>query len=274
MNKLRMEVAEVLRTDYAPTEQHKALLTEAVGTGYGSTESGKRLLRMHAAEIVGHIQQKAGDDTLKQMELGKAVHQRLSTRASSAHGDENAINAMIVDSVREWCATLKTIYNGRFPNEIRAGYLKVLQSVGHKCTARRGPFTAAAVSRVLDVKAEALIKERLRWDDWLAGDIDHFLDLRGAMRRDKFPDEWADFIVEAWLSEDVTRQSESAAHVCRNPKSRKDKHEYRIHWLERKIEDVVRIINEKGKVAFPFGATYKDDPNGDILRPQFEASWK
>ena len=232
--KLRLEVAAVLQADYEPTERHKALLAEAVGTGYGPHESGKRLLRMHAAEIVEHIQRKAGDDIVKQMELGKAVHGRLSTRASSAHEDETMINAAIVDSVREWCATLKTVYNGRFPNEVRAGYLKVLQSVGLKCTARRGPYTAAATARVLGVKAKHLIIERLRWEDWLTGDTDQFLELRVAMRRDKFPEEWADFIVDMWLSEDITRQSESAVHVCRNPKSRKDKYEYRIHWLEKK----------------------------------------
>ena len=274
MFKLRMEVADVVQAEYEATDAQKALLKEAVGAGYGAQESGKRLLRLHAAEIVEHIQRKAGDDALKQMELGKAVHQRLSTRESSVHADENAINAAIVDGVREWCATLKTVYNGRFPNEVRAGYLKVLQSVGHKCAARRGPYTAAATARVLGVKAKHLIIERLRWEDWLTGDTDQFLELRVAMRRDKFPEEWADFIVDMWLSEDITRQSESAVHVCRNPKSRKDKYEYRIHWLEKKIEDVVRIINEKGKVAFPFGAAYKDDPSGDILRPEFGVSWK
>ena len=63
--------------------------------------------------------------------------------------------------VHEWCTTLKTVYNGRFPNEVRAGYLKVLLSVGLKCTARRGPYTAAATARVLGVKAKHLIIERL-----------------------------------------------------------------------------------------------------------------
>ena len=165
MFKLRMEVADVLQAEYEATDAQKALLKEAVGVGYGAQESGKRLLRLHAAEIVEHIQRKAGDDTLKQMELGKAVHRRLNTRESSVHADENAINAAIVDSVCEWCATLKTVYNGRFPNEVRAGYLKVLQSVGLKCTARRGPYTAAATARVLGVKAKNLIIERLRWED-------------------------------------------------------------------------------------------------------------
>ena len=78
-----------------------------------------------------HIQRKAGDDILKQMELDKAVHERLSTPTSKEDKEDQAINAFIVDSVREWCAVLRTVYNGRFPNDIRAGYLSVLQATGH-----------------------------------------------------------------------------------------------------------------------------------------------
>ena len=94
----------VLQANYELTEHHKALLAEAMGMRYGPHGSGKRLLLMHAAEIVEHIQRKAGDSIIKQMELGKAVHGRLSMRASSAHEDENTTNAAFVDSVCEWCA--------------------------------------------------------------------------------------------------------------------------------------------------------------------------
>jgi SUMO ligase MMS21 Smc5/6 complex component len=74
MPKLRMEVADVLQSEYEPTITQKALLKEAVGNGYGAQESGKRLLRLHAAEILEHIRRKAGhDNILKQMELGLTV---------------------------------------------------------------------------------------------------------------------------------------------------------------------------------------------------------
>ena len=57
MFKLRMEVADVVQAEYEATDAQKALLKEAVGTGYGAQESGKRLLRLHATEIqvVEHI---------------------------------------------------------------------------------------------------------------------------------------------------------------------------------------------------------------------------
>jgi hypothetical protein len=152
---LRMHVADVLDNAHNLSDAHdvhKALLHEVVGKGYGMEESGKRLLRLHASDIVQAIQAKAGkDDTLRQMELAHAVQQRLSPVRTLTPNEESAINAAIVDSIREWIATLKTVFNGRFPNEIRAGYhaARVLQAAGHKCRFRKGLFTAAAVARVL-----------------------------------------------------------------------------------------------------------------------------
>ena len=49
MRKMRMQLAEVLEAGCEPNEAHKAQLQEAVGQGYGVHESGKRLLRLHAA---------------------------------------------------------------------------------------------------------------------------------------------------------------------------------------------------------------------------------
>ena len=149
MHKLRMDVAAVLEKTFEPREEHKALLEQVVGKGYGATESGKRLLRMHAADIVEHIKQKGGDDILRHMELARAVHERLSAGPKSAHDDEIAVKDTIILGIREWIAALKKKYAGRFPNEVRAGYLAVLQAAGKKCTYRHGPATATAVGRML-----------------------------------------------------------------------------------------------------------------------------
>ena len=46
--------------------------------------------------------------------------------------------------------------------------------------------------------------------------------MHNQMRADKYPEEWADFIVEMWLGEECTRKSESAADEIRNPHKRKD----------------------------------------------------
>ena len=91
MLKLRMEVADVLQSEYEPTITQKALLKEAMGNGYGAQESGKRLLRLHAAEIVEHIRRKAGhDNTLKQMELGGgSIELPIGSRMCDSHKPTN-----------------------------------------------------------------------------------------------------------------------------------------------------------------------------------------
>ena len=142
------------------------------------------------------------------------------------HDDECAVRDAIVEGVRAWLDALKKKFAGRFPNDVRAGYKAVLQAVGMKATYRRGPATATAIGRTLGMSSSAsenLIAEKARWYDWLAGDMDDFLVMRGEMRSDRFPEEWAEFVVDAWLDDEVTRPSESAADVMRNPKSRKDK---------------------------------------------------
>ena len=58
--------------------EHRAALERIVGAGYEHTESGSRLLRLHAQEVVQLIQKKGGDDMLRHIELASAVKQRLT----------------------------------------------------------------------------------------------------------------------------------------------------------------------------------------------------
>ncbi len=57
---------------------HRSIIDEIVGKGYGHTESGERLSRMHAQEVVELILKKAGKDVLKQIELAAAVKHGLT----------------------------------------------------------------------------------------------------------------------------------------------------------------------------------------------------
>ena len=41
------------------------------------------------------------------------------------------------------------------------------------------------------------------------------------MRSDKFPEEWAEFIVETWCSDRCTRASERSSDEMRNPNTKK-----------------------------------------------------
>ena len=64
---------------------HRSIIDEIVGKGYGHTESGERLSRMHAREVVELILKKAGKDVLKQIELAAAVKDRARSGAGM-HG--------------------------------------------------------------------------------------------------------------------------------------------------------------------------------------------
>jgi hypothetical protein len=57
---------------------HEGILKAIVGNGYAHDESGRRLLRKHAAAIVEKIEDKANGDLLRQMQLAEAVKRRLS----------------------------------------------------------------------------------------------------------------------------------------------------------------------------------------------------
>ena len=73
----------------------RSIVDEIVGKGYGHTESGERLLRMHAQEVVELILKKACEDVLKQIELAAAVKDRLTNK-------DLPVALAIVESVKSW----------------------------------------------------------------------------------------------------------------------------------------------------------------------------
>ena len=78
---------------------HRSIIDEIVGKGYGHTESGERLLRMHAQEVVELILKKAGEDVLKQIELAAAVKDRLTDVNPNK---DLPVALAIVESVKSW----------------------------------------------------------------------------------------------------------------------------------------------------------------------------
>jgi len=77
LEKVKKEAAREIG-NFNDAEDHKAILKAIVGNGYAHDESGRRLLRMHAAAIVEKIQATAKGDLLGQMQLAEAVKRRLS----------------------------------------------------------------------------------------------------------------------------------------------------------------------------------------------------
>ena len=89
--------------------------------------------------------------------------------------------------------------------------------------------------------------------------------LRGKIRSDKHPDEWAEYIATvAWLHPDVTRGSVNMNDWVRNPNDRSDKRQYRVHWLETKMSEAVGKICALTSAAFPPEYQYADGIRRDF----------
>jgi regulator of replication initiation timing len=83
LEKVKKEAAREIG-NFNDAEDHKAILKAIVGNGYAHDESGRRLLRMHAAAIVEKIQATAKGDLLGQMQLAEAVKRRFMSEGMSS----------------------------------------------------------------------------------------------------------------------------------------------------------------------------------------------
>jgi hypothetical protein len=77
LEKVKKEAAREIG-NFNDAEDHTAILMAIVGKGYAHDESGRHMLRKHAAAIVEDIQEKAKGDVLGQMQLAEVVKRRLS----------------------------------------------------------------------------------------------------------------------------------------------------------------------------------------------------
>jgi hypothetical protein len=78
LDAIKRAVARAPNKEDFDFSSHRSIIEEIVGKGYGHTDSGERLLRMHAQEVVELILKKAGKDVLKPIELAAAVKDRLA----------------------------------------------------------------------------------------------------------------------------------------------------------------------------------------------------
>ena len=154
---------------------------------------------MHAQEVVELILKQAGEDVLKQIELAAAVKDRLTDVNPNK---DLPVALAIVESVKSWLKEIKNKFKGRFPNDIRSLYQGVHQAVS-LADAKRSD-----VARLLGTSSRLLKEGRARFWAFIEGKIKDLVELRGEMRSDKFPEEWAEFIVETWCSDRCTRASE------------------------------------------------------------------
>ena len=154
LDAIKRAVARGLNKEDFEFSSHRSIIDEIVGKGYGHTDSGERLLRMHAQEVVELILKKAGDDVLKQIELAAAVKDRLTDVNPNK---DLPVALAIVESVKSWLKEIKNKFKGRFPNDIRSLYQGVHQAVG-LADAKR-----ADVARLLGTSSRLLKEGRARF---------------------------------------------------------------------------------------------------------------
>jgi cell division septum initiation protein DivIVA len=212
LDAIKRAVARGLNKEDFEFSSHRSIIDEIVGKGYGHTESGERLLRMHAQEVVELILKKAGEDVLKQIELAAAVKDRLTDVNPNK---DLPVALAIVESVKSWLKEIKNKFKGRFPNDIRSLYQGVHQAVS------LADAKYSDVARVLGTSSRLLKEGRARFWAFIEGKVKDLVEFRGKMRSDKFPEEWAEFIVETWCSDRCTRASERSSDEMRNPNTKK-----------------------------------------------------
>ena len=261
LDAIKRAVARGLNKEDFEFSSHRSIIDEIVGKGYGHTESGERLLRMHAQEVVELILKKAGEDVLKQIELAAAVKNRLTDVNPNK---DLPVALAIVESVKSWLKEIKNKFKGRFPNDIRSLYQGVHQAVS-LADAKRSD-----VARLLGTSSRLLKEGRARFWAFIEGKIKDLVVFRGKMRSEQFPEEWAEFIVETWCSDRCTRASERSSDEMRNPNTKKDPEWHRLHFLEKKILTIIDIINEEGKKKLHAEYEYAD---GQSRPDGFKASY-
>lgn len=209
--------------------------------GYSSSEL-QRTFRSHV-ERIEHFIEGMVSDPIKQLQLADAVSRRFGGVKSSMPDDDLAAS-YVLESLRNFEATLRQRFSGRYPNEIRAAHQAVSAAITSKVPRNRLSVVAEATGMSL----ESLSDGRRRWASWFDGTEEHMIEFRGQIRSDKMNEAWIEFATNVWVTE--TRPDPSTKCSIRNPNSRSDKKLYRIHYLDMRIGDMHKLILQRGREHF------------------------
>lgn len=235
-----------------PTRKSHFDIQADAAKGYSKSEL-QRTFRSHV-ERIEHFIESMVSDPLKQMQLADAVSRRFGGVKSSLPHDNEA-STYVLESLRNFEATLRQRFSGRYPNEFRA----VHQAVSAAITSKVPRNKLSVVAEATGFSLESLADGRRRWALWFDGNEEHLIEFRGRVRSDKMDEAWIEFAVSVWETE--TRPDPSTKCSIRNPHNRSDEKLYRIHYLDMRIGDMHQLILKKGREKFP-------DAN-----PPFHFSW-
>ena len=170
-------------------------VVEELGKGYSAKESQQNF-RNHTNDVEDEIIRKAGrliafegswlvsttihclvtsgGDPLKQLQLADGVLSKFKGIKSTFVKEQQALNH-IQEGLRTFYTYLATTYCGRYPNKVRAMWQAVNSSIS--CAAPDGSLTA--IANAVSANPAALAAGRKHWMEWVAGDREAVMDLRG-----------------------------------------------------------------------------------------------
>lgn len=183
---------------------------EQLGVGYTTRNISSKTFSHHVTAIEEHILKLSHGDPLKQLQLAAAVNQRMQGIRSMREKDQEAWT-YVRNSLKAFFETLHDKYHGRYPNHIRAAQQAVCAAIANVVPPRK----LHVVSESVGVSVDRLSEGRKHWSQWVSGDRESIMQLRGKIRSDSMPDEWIDFAIGIW--KDNTRRSERAKDSLRNP---------------------------------------------------------
>ena len=181
-----------------------------LGQGYTARNITSRTFAHHVTAIETSIIELSNGDPLKQLQLAVAVNQRMQGIRELRDKDQEAWG-YVRNSLKAFFEKLQDRYHGRYPNHIRAAQQAVCAAIANAAPPRKLHVISEATGASLDRLSEG----RKHWSQWVSGDRESIMDLRGKIRSDGMPEEWVEFAIAIWKSE--TRASERAKDSLRNP---------------------------------------------------------
>jgi hypothetical protein len=216
------------------------------GSGYSETEL-HRTIRRHVHHVLDAVKEKAGGDALKAAQLSQAVARRLSGIPMVQTDTLSFCKDLVFTALQDYFELLKSSHAGRYPNAARVAYQSVLSAIAGQLP----PGSMHRVAAALGVPEEQLGAARVRWDEYC--DCDHVraepFDYKGKAPH-PYNSEWAEFVFETLVSDEVTRASEKASDKLHNPHTKSDPELRTVRYLEMSLKELLKLILEKGVEHF------------------------
>lgn len=205
---------------------------EELGQGYTERNITSKTFAHHVTAIEDHIIELSRGDPLKQLQLAAAVNQRMEGIRHLREKDQEAWG-YVRNSLKAFFETLQDRYNGRYPNEVRAAQQAVCAAIANAAPPRK----LHAISEAVGVSVDRLSEGRKHWSQWVGGDRDSIMDLRGKIRSDGMPEAWVELAVDVWKAS--TRRSERTKDSVRNPHDKYASIIYLAQWAHEAVHHVM-----------------------------------